>query len=116
MVSQKYLKTFITQIIYVAREINQMAILEILRAARRAQKEQASATTELSSQTPQRAEAGTIIQLAKRTDTELSVNEPRPIWAMANAESVGELRERLPLETPLSTTALRGTTPKSRAC
>lgn len=89
--------------IYVARETNQTAILEILRAARRAQKEKALTSTELSSQALQRTETGTIIQSALRTDTE--INEPLPIWALASAESVEELRERLPSATAVEISA-----------
>ncbi|KAJ5437931.1 uncharacterized protein N7458_008929 [Penicillium daleae] len=84
--------------IYVARETNQTAILEILRVARLAEKKRAT-DAELPSKAPQRTATGTIIQSPMRTDTEFSVNEPLSIWALSSAESIEELRTRLPIAT-----------------
>lgn len=83
---------------YVARETNKTVILEILREARLAEKKRALSDTELP-QPPQRTATGTIIKSPVRTDTEFSVNEPLPIWALSSAESFEELRERLPTAT-----------------
>ncbi|OOQ89141.1 putative ankyrin [Penicillium brasilianum] len=83
---------------FVARETNNIAILEILREARLAEKRRALSDSELP-RPPQRTATGTIIQSPIRTDTDFSVNEPLPIWALSSAESLEELRERLPTAT-----------------
>jgi ankyrin repeat protein len=84
--------------IHVARETNQPDIVKILRGAQLAEKMRAS-DADLPSQPLRRTETGTIIQPPKRTDTELSVNQPLPLWALSSAESIEELRERLPTAT-----------------
>ncbi|KAJ5175119.1 uncharacterized protein N7482_000996 [Penicillium canariense] len=86
--------------IYVAREANKTAVLNLLRAARQAEKERENANRGLPGQPLQRTETGTVLPSPVRIDTELSVNAPLPIWALSSAELIDELRVRLSTATP----------------
>ncbi|KAJ5669155.1 hypothetical protein N7462_010225 [Penicillium macrosclerotiorum] len=90
--------------VYVARETNNMEVLKLLREARRANKER-ERPCESEPGLPKRTETGTIIQFPVRTDTEISVNTPLPIWALASSESIEELKSRLLNSTKLEINA-----------
>jgi ankyrin repeat protein len=85
--------------IYIARESNHAAVLEILREARRAKSENREAQ-DVPGPLPQRTATGSIIQSPRRTDTEQSINIPLSVWALASSESIDELRTRLATATP----------------
>ena len=77
--------------IYVAREMNNPTVLEMLREARRAKAESREAQ-DIPGPLNQRTPTGSTIQAPRRIDTE---NILLPVWALANSESIDELRTRL---------------------
>ncbi|RAO72859.1 uncharacterized protein BHQ10_008871 [Talaromyces amestolkiae] len=83
--------------IRIAREVNHTEILQLLRDARRLREEQKRhGHDEVDFLPPKRTDTGTIILPPRRTDTGMSVdNEPLPLWALANADSIDEVTERL---------------------
>ncbi|OGE58013.1 hypothetical protein PENARI_c001G08809 [Penicillium arizonense] len=78
--------------IFVARQLNNSALIDLLREARRKQKEQLRANGASESGISIHTNSDTIMRSLTRTDTEISVHIPRPIWALANLDLIDELR------------------------
>jgi ankyrin repeat protein len=81
--------------INIAREMNHLNILTMLREARRKQKGMAKRTRTLDMLPPKRTDTGTIIQSPVRTDTEVSIETPLAFWALASADLTSEIQTRL---------------------
>ena len=80
----------------IARELNNLALLELLREARQKQKEQNRANRASESGV---TNTGTMMRSPTRTDTEIS-DHLQSIWALASLKLIDELRIRLPNATP----------------
>ncbi|KAJ6104603.1 hypothetical protein N7523_010923 [Penicillium sp. IBT 18751x] len=85
--------------IYVAREMNHTTLVDMLREARRAKKENREAR-DVPGPLPERTATGSTIRSPRRTDTEMSVNTPLAIWSLASSESIDELKSRLITASP----------------
>ncbi|KKK21432.1 hypothetical protein AOCH_000121 [Aspergillus ochraceoroseus] len=83
----------------VAREKNNIAIMDVLRAARLQQNAAPGITPNPTPPPPppppQRTDTGTILRSASRTDTSQSLGEPLPLWTLGSANAMEELKERL---------------------